>query len=137
MINIYVFVLSLVAGLLAALLSYGLNSRALKILGDKAVTFGAPIFEEFLKTGLALLLGGSILVSHITFGVVEAIYDYYKNRGLLGTLSAGAGLLSHSIFGYITVLAPRLGKSPVLGITLALLAHIAWNYGIINMKVRN
>lgn len=135
MINTYI-VLSIFAGLFAALFAYGLNSMTNRIFGDKAIIFGAPVFEELLKTGLALFLDCSILGSHISFGVVEAVYDFYKNRGLLGILSALVGLLSHSIFGLITIYAYKIGKTPVLGISLAILSHILWNYGIMNIRLR-
>lgn len=133
----YIYIASFIAGLLAALASYKLNSHALAVLGDVAVTYGAPIIEECLKTGFALFLGGSIIVSHITFGIVEALYDYNKNRGLLARLAAGAGFLSHSIFGFTTVFFTQVFNTPIMGILLTLAIHMAWNYLMIHVKIKN
>jgi len=132
-VNTLIF--SLGAGFLAALASYFLNSRALKLIGDRAVVYSAPIFEETLKTGLAFLLSGSVLISHMTFGMIEAIHDFYRNQGLMGILSAGAGFLSHSLFGLITVLAPRIFKAQTSGIISAMVIHMAWNYSVINIRL--
>ena len=95
-------VLSLVSGLLAALLSYHLNSVTLNKVGEEAITYLAPLIEELLKTGLVLVIGGKVLLSHAIFGGVEALYDMRKNRGSKAYWAGFASLVSHSAFGAIT-----------------------------------
>lgn len=128
--------MSTIAGLLAAYVSYFLNGRALKLLGEDAVTYGAPVIEETLKTGLAIAAGGGILFSHITFGLVEAAYDIFKNRGILQYTAGIAGLISHAVFGIITVYVWRFFGSPLVGVAIAIIIHMLWNHMIIHIRVK-
>lgn len=126
-------VISLVSGLLAALLSYYINSKALKNMGEAAIIYWAPIIEESLKTGFALMLGGKVFLSHITFGAAEASYDTWKNRGAAGYWAGFAGLVSHSVFGAITqYFMYYLGNSS-FGLCIAIFVHIVWNYTVMNI----
>ena len=126
--------LSLVSGLLAALLSYHINSYALKKVGEEAIIFLAPLIEELLKTGLVLVIGGKVLLSHAIFGGVEALYDMRKNRGSKAYWAGFASLVSHSAFGAITQYFLYYFGKPVLGLSLAVVGHIVWNYSVLNFK---
>lgn len=126
--------LSLAAGLLAAVISYYLNGKALMFIGDNAVIYGAPAIEEISKTGLALLLGGNVLFSHIVFGMAEALYDVVRNRGVLSYTAGVAGLVSHAVFGIITVYAWRIFDGPLTGVVAAAVIHMLWNHMIIKRR---
>jgi hypothetical protein len=106
-------------------------------IGENAVTYGAPVIEEISKTGLALFLGGNILFSHIIFGMVEALYDIIKNRGMLSYTAGVTGFISHAAFGIITVYAWRFFYGPLSGIVVAIIIHMLWNYIIIHIKIKN
>lgn len=128
--------ISVMAGFLAAFISYFLNGRALKLLGEDAVTCIAPVIEEVSKTGLAFFLGGNILFSHVAFGFAEALYDTLNNRGVLQYTAAITGLISHVVFGTITLYTWRsLGSLPA-GIFFAIIIHMLWNHLIIRIKVK-
>lgn len=122
---------------MAAIISYYLNNKALMLIGENAVTYGAPVIEEIFKTGLAILLSGDILFSHIIFGVAEASYDIIKNRGRLSYTAGVAGLISHTAFGAITACVSRLLKSLLLGIAAAVIIHMFWNYIIIHIHIKD
>lgn len=122
------------SGLLAALFSYYINSKALKNFGEEAIVYWAPISEEAFKTGFALALGGGIILSHITFGVVEAFYDMWENRGKMAYWAGFASFASHSAFGAITqYFIYHLGNR-LLGVSIAIVVHIVWNYTVMSLK---
>ena len=85
----------MVPGLAAAIFAYFINSKSLKYLGQGVVTYWAPVFEESLKTGFAIILGANIIISHGSFGAVEALYDIYKGRGNIAYLAGLTGFVSH------------------------------------------
>lgn len=126
--------LSLASGLLAALFSYYINSKALKNFGEEAIIYWAPVFEETLKTGFALALGGGAILSHMTFGVVEAIYDVWENRGIVAYWAGFTSLASHSAFGAITQYFIHYLGNRLFGLSIAIVVHIAWNYMVVNLK---
>jgi hypothetical protein len=126
--------LTLASGLLAALLSYHINSYALKKVGEEAIIFLAPLLEELLKTGLALISGGGVFLSHVTFGTVEALYDMGKNRGNRAYWAGFASLVSHSVFGAITQYSIYYIGKPLLGLSLAVAIHVVWNCTVLNSR---
>ena len=87
-----------------------------------------------LKTGFALVLEGNVILSHIAFGAVEGVYDLWENRGTTAYLAGLAGFISHIVFGLITEYSKRYFNSYLLGLLLAITAHIAWNYTVMNFK---
>ena len=121
------------SGLLAALLSYYINSKALKIVGEEAITYWAPVLEELLKTGLALMLGGKVFLSHVTFGAVEALYDMRKNRGITAYLAGFASIVSHIVFGTITQYSIYYLDSVIFGVSISTLVHVVWNYTVVKL----
>jgi len=125
---------SLIAGSMAALLSYYISSKALKIAGEKVIIYLSPILEELFKTGFALVLKGKVFLSHTTFGVAEAVYDIWSNDGTTAYWAGLASIISHSVFGILTqYFIYRTGNS-FFGIAIAVLIHIAWNYKVIKLK---
>jgi hypothetical protein len=126
-------IFSVASGLLAALLSYCLNSKVLKNVGEEAITFWAPALEELLKTGFALVLGGGVILSHVTFGVVEAFNDIRKNRSTTAYLAGVASLVSHSAFGAITQYFIYYLNSCLFGLSIAIIFHVVWNYTVVNL----
>ena len=125
-------VFSLASGLLAALLSYYINSKALKKTGEKAIIYLAPVFEELFKTGFALVFGGVVILSHVTFGAVEALYDMRENRGITAYWAGFASLVSHTVFGTITQYSIYYLGNVIFGVSIAVVAHVVWNYAVIN-----
>jgi len=124
---------SIISGGAAALVSYCINSRALKSKGEKVIIYWAPILEELLKTGFALVLRSNVFLSHVTFGAVEAVYDIWAQDSITAYLAGLASFISHGVFGAITQHFIYQGHT-FLGIATAVLIHIAWNYVVIKMK---
>jgi len=127
-------VLSVTSGFVAALFSYYINSKALQSAGEKVIIYWAPILEELLKTGFALVLKGGIILSHVTFGAVEAVYDIWANDSITAYWAGFASILSHSVFGAITQYFIFCAHNTFLGIVIAALIHIAWNFAVIKLK---
>lgn len=125
---------SLISGGMAALISYYLSSKALKVAGEKAIVYISPILEETFKTGFALLLAGNILFAHVTFGVAEAVYDIWTNKGAIAYWAGVASIVSHGVFGMVTQYFIYRTGSNLIGIGAAILLHVAWNYKIIEFK---
>jgi hypothetical protein len=127
-------VFAVISGLAAATLSYIINTKAIRLSGTKAIIYVAPIIEEFLKTWLAVIFGGSIFVAHMTFGIVEALYDFFNNRGSSAFFAGMAGALSHTLFGVITMLSFRYSGSIIVAIIFAIAAHMFWNRLVTGLK---
>ncbi|WP_406677468.1 hypothetical protein [Moorella sp. ACPs] len=127
-----IFLKTLMTGLLAALVAWGVNYVLLGLrLNNRAVlTFLGPLGEETLKTGLCLLTGASLAGVHAVFGCAEAAWELAgvsqaKRQGKLKpALAAVAG---HSFFGLLVSLAfARFGRADV-ALAAGFLAHLAWN----------
>jgi len=125
---------SLISGCIAALLSYYISSKALKMSGEKVIIYLSPILEELFKTGLAIGLKAEVLLSHITFGIWEALYDIRTNEGSTAYWAGFASIISHSTFGAITQYCIYLTDNKLLGIGIAAAIHMAWNYKIIEFR---
>ncbi len=124
---------SFISGCAAALLSYYINSKALKDAGEKVIVYWAPILEELLKTGFALVLKSKVLLTHATFGVVEAVYDIFTNDSITAYWAGAASLISHIVFGAITQYFIYRQNS-FFGIAIAAFVHMAWNFAVIRIK---
>ncbi|MBZ4653401.1 MAG: hypothetical protein JG781_740 [Peptococcaceae bacterium] len=114
------------AGLVAALLAWGLNVLVVKGGGERCIIWVIPWLEEFIKTGTALLLRTSIPLTHGVFGLVEAVHDYLSSRRL-GFWAGLASVLSHWFFGQITQYLLSQTGYWLLGAGTAALVHISWN----------
>lgn len=112
-------------GLLAAGIAWVINYLASKFLGEQAVLFVSPLIEELLKTGAAWLGGAPIVLTHATFGSVEAVYDLSQPTG--GVSGGITSFLGHLAFGSITELIYHETGSIWLGWLLATAAHMLWN----------
>jgi hypothetical protein len=123
---------SFLAGALAALAAWFVNRWMVDRWGDPAVAVTVPILEEILKTSAAILLGTSIYYAHFSFGLVEAIWDMKANNN--GFRPAVFSLVTHSIFGLITIIVYRLSGFLTLGITFSIIVHILWNSYIIRFS---
>ena len=115
---------------LAAFLAYVINHWVVGRYGEKAIKFAVPLIEEILKTGVALMFRGPLVIIHIGFGLYEAVYDLVANpQALPGErlFAAFAALMGHGIFGGTTLLLVTLGLNPALSAGLVGLVHGLWN----------
>jgi len=94
-----------------------------------AVAYIVPVAEEILKTLIAIIFGASIFYAHFSFGVIEAIWDMKVNTK--GFRPAIFSLLTHSIFGFITIYIFWLTGFLIFGIIISIITHIIWNSYII------
>ncbi|MEG6617172.1 hypothetical protein V6C27_12210 [Peptococcaceae bacterium 1198_IL3148] len=121
--------LAALAGLVAAVVSWLINGKLIAAFGkEKTVIFTGPAVEELLKTGFALALASPVIISHIAFGVAEAIWELYAYKR--GVVAGFFAVLTHALYGVVTVLAiERVGAyaAPLL----AYIVHMFWNYGVI------
>jgi hypothetical protein len=121
----------LLAGTLAAGIAYLINRQVVRQLGPGAIGSVIPVVEEVLKTGLAIILGASILGAHLIFGVIEGAYDLItggEHRAWAGVIS----VVSHFIFGLVTLtVSTNLGVLPAVAISITI--HAGWNIIIIKL----
>lgn len=122
----------LVAGGLAALISWTVNTVLVRYRGDFAVIWIIPILEEMTKTSMAFILGASIPLTHLLFGLIEAIHDYVKGPRL-GLLAGILSILGHGLFGWSTIWIFFLTKSLVFSILLVSTIHIIWNIVMVRL----
>jgi hypothetical protein len=108
--------------------------KAYKIFGEKAITYMGPIMEEMLKTGLALAFGGSVLFSHIIFGIIEGLNDFFANKGARAYYSGVSGLISHGIYGVVTCWGMNYFSYFIDGVMPALFIHILWNHLVMRIN---
>ncbi|MDD4238529.1 MAG: hypothetical protein PHT62_08235 [Desulfotomaculaceae bacterium] len=110
---------------MAAALAWQVNKFLGKWAGKKWV-YLAPLVEETSKTTAAVLCGGDILLTHLSFGAVEGCWEYFNRRN--GYYAGMAALASHSIFGFITLSVYRFYGILTPAMVAGCLAHIVWNY---------
>ncbi|MBP2653218.1 MAG: hypothetical protein H6Q73_787 [Firmicutes bacterium] len=122
-----------IAGLMAAL-SFLLNRAMLQYVGAEAIVTYGPAMEEGAKTVLAYCLGADILLTHVTFGVIEATYDIVTARykAVAAILSVGG----HGLFGFITIWGLALTGNIVFSLAVPIAAHWAWNITVIRLLHR-
>ncbi|ADL06888.1 hypothetical protein [Thermosediminibacter oceani] len=125
------------AGLISALISLVFNTRLAGAVKEEAVTLGAPVLEEIIKTGLAALLGGDILSSHVAFGAVEAFYDAARSWSRRSCLAGALALLSHAFFGAAAVMTADRSGNLAAGIFISALLHIGWNGWVMGNRVQS
>ncbi|MHB1126028.1 MAG: hypothetical protein ACYC2T_03580 [Bacillota bacterium] len=125
----------LTAGLIAALGSWVVNRNLIKWEGNKVIISLLPIVEEVFKTGTAVSLGSSIILTHMIFGAVEGLYDLRTRGG--GVPAALVSLAGHWLFGYMTTTGSRLTGSLAGGMLLGIGAHLFWNRLVYKLSIRN
>lgn len=111
--------------------SFLLNRTLLKYFGNITVISLSPAVEEMSKTLFAFYLNADIAATHITFGFLEAVYDWYNGSKKGNGKAAALSIAGHSLFGVFTLVALKLTGSiwPALG--AGLVSHLAWNVVII------
>lgn len=96
----------------------------------------APLFEEFLKTFAALFIKGSLLFSHLAFGIVECIFDFVRDgKRKMNVAAAIFAVFSHMSFGIIVYITVKMGYSIFAGYFLSSLVHLLWNLFVYKMKI--
>jgi len=111
------------AGVLASVLAWCSN-RLFFSKWKFNVSLWGPLGEELLKTGLAVTLGGSLALTHFTFGLVEGCWEW--KRGRKG--AAWGAIAGHTFFGLCSSLAWQVAGS-FLGAWMAGAAmHVGWNF---------
>lgn len=114
------------AGLTAAASAWLINRNLVIHGGDRAIIWLVPPFEELLKTGLALLIGSDVMLTHGVFGFLEAIHDY-RTSPRWGLAAGLASIVSHYSLGYGTVVFSRVFYSWITAVFASSLLHILWN----------
>lgn len=123
-----------VIGCLMAGLSFLLNKLLLKYMGMKVIISYSPVLEELTKTLCPYYLGADILVTHMIFGVLEAIYDWVKRENReRGAMAALLSMIGHTLFGIVTIAILNLSDSVFLGIFVASSVHLIWNVTLIRL----
>lgn len=122
-----------IIGCLMAGLSFSINKFLLKYIGLKIVISYSPILEELSKSICSYYLAADILVTHITFGVLEAIYDWYQSSASRGGIAAFLSIIGHTLFGGLTIVFLNLSGNIFFGIFVASCAHLLWNITLIRL----
>ncbi|MBC8015187.1 MAG: hypothetical protein H7X79_05525 [Sporomusaceae bacterium] len=124
-----------VIGCLMAGLSFLLNKLLLKYIGIKVVVSYSPILEEVSKTLCSYYFLADIFATHVIFGILEAIYDWYTKRdGERGVIAALLSIIGHTLFGGLTVVVFNLSGSIFIGLFIAICAHLMWNVTLIRLS---
>lgn len=129
---------TVLAGVLSALVSLIINNTLLNVLKQKEnyAKWAAPVVEEILKTLTAKIMGVSVFYTHVVFGMFEAYYDWSNSSPKIGVLAGLTSLVSHGIFGYITVLILEKTGSFYPAVMGAVVFHVGWNAFIIDLLDR-
>lgn len=121
---------TLLAGFLSAILSWVVNEWLIKKAGlEKAVIWLVPILEEVLKSYLAALFGGSLLITHVLFGGLEGILDIRNGRN--GFKAALWSVATHSVFGLVSLVVYGWSQVLFLGVLAGVAVHIGWNWRVV------
>lgn len=126
----------LLIAIIALALSYVINRVMLKLLRENAVIFGAPVFEELLKTIPAYFTNRSVFHVHLLFGIGEALYDLFSSNKESGKWVALISVISHSLFGAIAYWVLLKTNMILLAVASAILVHFAWNFTIMRIGCR-
>lgn len=114
------------AGLLAAAGAWILNRFVVKYYGDAAIIWIIPWLEEILKTGIALVFGANLVLTHGVFGLIEASHDYLVSPRW-GLWAGLAGIVSHWFYGWFTETLFKQTSSWLISIFFAGVLHVLWN----------
>ena len=125
----------LIAGILAAAVSWVGNRAMLRLLGTQVIVVMAPFIEETAKSGSAALVGSPLLLTHGIFGLIEGFYDAW-NSGWQGMEAGIASLTGHLFFGYITYLVLTRHHIFWLAVLTGYTVHMLWNITVMKFMVR-
>lgn len=116
---------SIGAGLLAAAVIFVANSIMRKKAGPMTEPLLIPVGEEVMKTLVAVALSSSVVVVHLTVGLIEAGWEIrHRTSALIAALLA---ILSHAFFGAVTAGIWRATNNGYAGVSAAVLLHMFWN----------
>jgi hypothetical protein len=115
--------------------SFLLNRILLKHLGPCVIISYGPIVEEIAKTLLAYWLGADIILTHISFGVLEGVYDWLESRQG-GFKPAVMSIVGHTLFGIVTLVALTVSASIWIGLASGVLFHIVYNVIVVHLYAR-
>lgn len=90
----------------------------------------SPALEETLKTLSAYYFAADILVTHLVFGLIEAVYDWVQTRGRMAALLS---VIGHGLFGGVTVFTAQLAGIYV-GLAAGIVVHLIWNTVMVMLK---
>ena len=118
------------SGISAAAIAYLINRWIVNRYGLASVIYLVPLTEETLKTFLPLWTDASIFLTHVIFGLIEAVYDYSQKpeKKYLTMLSS---VLSHALLGGATVFFYAQTGRIFYGWLISLLLHVFWNAWIL------
>lgn len=116
----------ILAGVVAAAVSFFLNRIALYLVGERAVVCVIPVIEEVVKASMSLLFSTSFLTTYFVFGTIEGLYDFFDNQER-GFKIVFVSILGHTIFGYVFLNISRGTRSMLMGIGAATFLHMIWN----------
>lgn len=122
----------LVAGIFAASLAWVVNRLVIKYFGEYSIIWVIPLLEETIKTGVALLSGTSLVLTHGIFGCIEAIHDYYFSRKW-GLVAGVSSVVSHLLYGWLTIWIYDNILSWVASVVLVGSLHTFWNFIMIKL----
>ena len=116
---------------LMASLSFMINRRLVRSIGPNVVIGLGPLLEEAAKTLPAYLLNADILLVHVLFGLLEALYDCQQSeRHKIGAALASLG--GHSLFGLVSVGFLSLTGVVWVGLAGGYIVHLVWNVFAVN-----
>jgi hypothetical protein len=117
---------SVLLGLFAAGLAWHLNKCLGRLPGATPARL-APLVEEAAKTVPAALFAADIFSVHFVFGLAEGAWEFGSGRrnGFYAGLWA---VVTHSVFGFITVFVLQTCGSLAPALAAACLSHAVWNH---------
>ena len=125
----------IIAGILAAAVSRVGNRAALRVIGAKVIVATAPLVEEAAKTGAALTMGASLVLTHSFFGLIEGVYDAWGS-GFRGISAGLVSLAGHAFYGYITYLIWQHRAGFGLALAGGYIVHLLWNLTVMKFVVQ-
>lgn len=126
--------LAYVIACLGAAGSFLLNRALLRLFGVQVIITLSPVLEEAAKTLSAFLLGADLLITHLTFGLIEAVYDLSQSGGK-AVLAALLSIVGHGLFGVITLTVSLLSDMYV-GLAAGIVAHLIWNAAVLRRSAK-
>jgi len=121
--------LFVLAGLMSAVLARWLLGLVGQASSMFMIVLVAPALEEVVKTGLALLLGTDVFLTHMIFGCVELVTDSLNDLNIWPGLVA---LVLHGMLGMATVWFLASG-GVLAAVALAVLLHGLWNFTAVRL----
>ena len=117
--------LFLLSGLVSASITWCINYLLFRLTREKAVLL-SPIVEETAKTVSAVMLGASILYTHLVFGCIEAVWDL-RNSRKLGLPAAWLSVGGHAVFGLASQILYLWRENILHALGAGLTIHLLWN----------